>query len=69
MWRLTHCLAEVDAVIFGHNHAPLNRIENGKLLFNPGSAWRQVPRSLAPSVGLLRIDDGVIEGEIVYLDN
>ncbi|KAA3644908.1 MAG: metallophosphoesterase [Chloroflexi bacterium] len=59
---------EVDAVIFGHNHAPLNRLENGKLIFNPGSAWRQVPYSLPPSVGLLRIADGKIEGEIVYLE-
>ena len=59
---------DLDAIIFGHNHAPLNQLENGKLIFNPGSAWRQVPHSLPPSVGLLRIADRKIEGEIVYLE-
>jgi len=62
------CLPEtVDVVVFGHNHAPMNRHLNGKLIFNPGSAHRQVV-DLPPTVGLLRIDGSQAEGEIIRLN-
>ena len=56
----------LDAVVFGHSHEPYNKIEDGVLLFNPGSPTerRRQPR---PSYGLLTIEGGVVSGEIVYL--
>ncbi len=57
------------AVVFGHSHAPINRRQDGVLLFNPGSPCCPnifVP-NLAPSVGLLRIDGQNVEGEIIFL--
>jgi len=57
---------EVDCVVFGHSHQPLNETVRGVLLFNPGSPtdkrWTPVR-----SFGLLRVTD-VIEGELVELE-
>jgi putative phosphoesterase len=50
-------------VVFGHSHVPCNEDEEGLLLFNPGSpTWKRT--APFPSMGLLWIDDGVVEGEI-----
>ena len=35
--RLQAAFPDVQVIIFGHGHTPLNRWENGQLLFNPGS--------------------------------
>jgi putative phosphoesterase len=55
--------AGARVVVFGHSHVPCNYDEDGLLLFNPGSpTW---PRTAPfPSMGLLWIDGGVVEGEI-----
>lgn len=50
-------------VVFGHSHMPLNEDADGLLLFNPGSpTWKR--RAPFPSMGLLWIEDGSVEGEI-----
>lgn len=51
-------------VVFGHSHLPLCEDDGDLLLFNPGSpTW---PRGAPfPSMGLLWIEDGTVEGEIV----
>ena len=51
-------------VIFGHSHLPWLEDRDGLLLFNPGSAtWkRQAPYT---SIGLLWIEAGLVEAEIV----
>ncbi|MBW8012087.1 MAG: YfcE family phosphodiesterase [Chloroflexi bacterium] len=59
----------LDVVVFGHNHAPMNNRLEGKLIFNPGSANRQFPRDLPPSLGFLHIDGDKVDGEIVYLSH
>lgn len=59
---------EVDAVVFGHTHAPLLEKQGGKLILNPGSACCQMLDWVAPSFGLLHIQGGDISGEIVYLE-
>lgn len=58
--------ANPHVVIFGHSHKPLLECVGGILYFNPGSAG---PKrfSLPRSVGLLQIEKGACEGEIVYL--
>jgi putative phosphoesterase len=45
---------DVDLVVFGHSHAPLNVMKEDTLLFNPGS-FRGTP-SLPGTVGILEID-------------
>lgn len=60
---------DTDVLVLGHNHAPANRWQDGQLIFNPGSACcpnYNYP-NLPPSVGLLHINKGNVEGEIVFL--
>jgi uncharacterized protein len=54
-----------DAVLFGHSHRPFCAVENGRLLFNPGSA---TDKRWAPhrTYGLLELDDE-IQAQIVAL--
>lgn len=59
----------VQAVVFGHSHVPLCQMQDGVLLFNPGSAVRPLGEIKKPSYGLLHISEaGEIEGEIIYFD-
>jgi hypothetical protein len=57
----------VDVLVFGHNHEPMIKEIDGKLVINPGSACCQVLKNRAPSVGLLHIEGDEIKAEIVYL--
>jgi putative phosphoesterase len=70
MHRAMQVLPEdIDVLVFGHNHVPMNFHLDGKLVFNPGSACcpGEVIRDQPPSVGLLHIDGDKVEGEIVQL--
>lgn len=58
---------DVDVVIYGHNHSQHNQVEDGKLIFNPGSPCCPVPRRFAPSVGLLHVDGKDVFGEFLEL--
>ena len=54
--------------VFGHSHYPENFWQEGKLLFNPGSASSSLNHKLAPSVGILRFyGGGQVEGEIIKM--
>ncbi len=57
---------EVRVIIFGHTHHPEIEEKDGILFFNPGSATDKI-YTLYNSVGLLTIDSGKAEGEIVEL--
>lgn len=56
----------IDCLVFGHSHAPMNQVDQGILLFNPGSPTL---RRGAPfhSVGLLEIGTS-LRGRIISLD-
>lgn len=58
--------AGISAVVYGHSHISDDRDLGGVLYFNPGSAG---PRRFQHpvSVGLLRVEDGRVSGEIVPL--
>ncbi len=56
-----------NAVVFGHTHVPYCRKHTDVLLFNPGSPT-QPRRGNPPSVGILRVEESVIEGHIVNLN-
>ena len=63
---------EADVIVFGHNHVPVNRrMDNGQLLFNPGSPT--IPnffvKNVPTCVGLIHIDGSMVEGEIVEITN
>ena len=55
-----------DVIIFGHTHKPLIERSGSTLVVNPGAAG---PRrfSLAPSVAILTIENGIPTAEIVTL--
>lgn len=62
--RLRRAFPGARVVVFGHSHLPMNEDDGDLLLFNPGSAtWKR--RAPTTSMGLLWIEDGTVEGEIV----
>jgi putative phosphoesterase len=57
---------KVQAIVFGHSHAPMNEVVDGILLFNPGSPTDMI-RPPYRSYGVLEVKDGKVKGEIVRL--
>ena len=55
---------EARIAVFAHSHMPVSEDRDGFLIFNPGSpTWpRKAP---FPSIGILWIEPGRVEGEIV----
>lgn len=61
--RMRARFPDARVVVFGHSHLPMNDDDGELLLFNPGSpTWPR--RAPFPSMGLLWIEDGAVEGEI-----
>ncbi len=56
----------IDCLVYGHTHNPANRVRDGVLYFNPGSATDD-RFGLLNTVGILEIKDGSIEGRILEL--
>jgi hypothetical protein len=56
----------VDAIVFGHTHAPINIVKDGILFFNPGSPTDKIFAEYN-SYGILEIDDKKIEGKIIKI--
>jgi putative phosphoesterase len=56
----------VQAIVFGHSHRAVNMIQDGVLLFNPGSVAPDYHEPFhGPGVGVLTITHGSIRGELV----
>jgi uncharacterized protein len=66
-----HHFEQVNVLVFGHSHRPVNETRQGKLLFNPGAAccFEEVEKLYAPHVGLLHLSDGLVRGELFELDS
>jgi putative phosphoesterase len=61
--RMRARFPDARVVVFGHSHMPVNEDSDGLLLFNPGSpTWKR--KAPFPSMGLLWIENGDVEGEI-----
>jgi putative phosphoesterase len=61
--RMRKLFPRARVVVFGHSHIPWNEDDGGLLLFNPGSpTWKR--RAPFPSMGILWIENGEVEGEI-----
>lgn len=66
--RAVSLINDVDVIVFGHNHEPLVKQIDGKLVVNPGSACCQMLPGRSPSVGLLHIGGRDVQAEIVDLE-
>lgn len=55
----------VDVIVFGHSHHPVNLLREGVLVFNPGTATGYSSRGVH-SFGVLDLGD-TIRGEIIAL--
>jgi len=55
---------EVDAIVYGHSHAPANHQTRNVYFFNPGSPTRSFIHR--PSLGILHLGEK-IEGEIIKI--
>lgn len=66
--RMKARFPNADVLVFGHSHIPINQVEEGLLLFNPGSP---TDRRMQPelTMGLLEFDNGKIKAaEIIPLE-
>jgi len=59
---------DVQAIVFGHTHAPMNQVKDNILLFNPGSPTDKV-FSTFNSYGILTVENNRITGEIVRMED
>jgi hypothetical protein len=61
--------ARPDVLVYGHTHYPLNQRDGELLIFNPGAACcADLDEGLFPAVGLLHLDQGQVQGEIIALE-
>jgi len=66
--KFTRLNQDFDIVIFGHSHRSENRWVEGRLYFNPGSAYDPLRNQSGPSIGLIEIGEGKeIRAEIIRL--
>ncbi|HOO36809.1 MAG TPA: metallophosphoesterase family protein [Deltaproteobacteria bacterium] len=64
--RIRTSFERVDAIIYGHTHQAFCAYEAGIFFFNPGSPTDSRFTS-SNSIGIIRIDGKMIEGEIISL--
>lgn len=58
---------EVRLIVFGHTHAPVNFEREGVVFFNPGSPTDKVYAKIN-TVGILRLEEGKVEREILEVE-
>ncbi|WP_223066032.1 metallophosphoesterase family protein [Paenibacillus caui] len=59
---------QVQCVLFGHSHQPYHLVQNGVLLFNPGSPTDK-RREQKYSFGLLQISNGALTARHIFYDH
>ena len=64
--RVREKFEQVDMIIFGHSHFPVNKKIDGVLYFNPGSSTGRWPAK-NKTIGIIEIDKD-IQGKIITLD-
>lgn len=57
---------KLDCIVFGHSHRPYDRVEEGVLMFNPGSVMDS-RNERKRSLGLLHLEES-IRGEHIFID-
>ena len=58
--------AGADVVVFGHSHIALQRQIDTVLFFNPGAAGKRRFK-VVPSVGILELKEGRVQGTIIAI--
>ncbi|MCG6880721.1 MAG: metallophosphoesterase [Deltaproteobacteria bacterium] len=61
--RILPLFPNVDVIIYGHSHIPVNHVREGVLLFNPGTATGYSKNGLN-SIGILEVSE-TVEGQII----
>ncbi|HEY3415727.1 MAG TPA: metallophosphoesterase family protein [Armatimonadota bacterium] len=56
-----------DIIIHGHTHVPKNVVSDGVLWFNPGTASKPQFGNNTLTVGILTLEKGLYQGEIIPL--
>ena len=64
--RVREKFEQVDVIVFGHSHLPMNEKIDDILIFNPGSVTGRWPAK-HKTIGILEIDNA-IKGKIITLD-
>jgi hypothetical protein len=64
--RISSEFHHADVIVYGHSHLAENRVKDGVLFFNPGTAAGYTP-SRVHSIGILELDD-TIHGEIIDIE-
>ncbi len=64
--RVMKNFENIDAVVYGHSHIPVNHVKNGILMFNPGSFAGSCSKKTDGSVGILTAGEN-IRGEIIKI--
>ena len=62
----TYLEADADAVVFGHSHMAFHEHRGPLTFFNPGAAGKRRFK-VTPSIGLLEVGPGRVEGRILVL--
>jgi putative phosphoesterase len=62
--KLSGEFPQADIILFGHTHSPISVSRNGVLFFNPGRGHSS--SAARGSYGLLTLEGGKVETEIVY---
>ncbi len=56
----------IDVVVYGHSHIAFQERRGGVLFFNPGAAGKRRFK-VVPSIGLLELEPGRVQGRILPL--
>ncbi|MFO7785291.1 MAG: metallophosphoesterase family protein [Desulfatiglandales bacterium] len=59
--------SDIDIIVYGHSHIHSNRVRNGILFFNPGTATGHC-RKGANTLGFLELSE-TVQGRIVEIDS
>ncbi|MCH8799360.1 MAG: metallophosphoesterase family protein [Chloroflexi bacterium] len=62
----TYLDAGSDVVVFGHSHMAFHEQRGGLTFFNPGAAGKRRFK-VVPSIGLLELEPGRVQGRILVL--
>ncbi len=58
---------QVDCIVYGHSHFPVNHRRDGILFFNPGTACDR-RHAISNTVGILEVGESAINGRIIVID-
>ncbi|HLB49394.1 MAG TPA: metallophosphoesterase family protein [Anaerolineales bacterium] len=69
--RMLNWFNNVQALVFGHSHHPVNEVRDGVLLFNPGSVGPDYETGRGAAVGMLTVDATArsVRGQIIPLSS